>query len=712
MARLRRGALGLMESEGTREGIPELRGLTGLLAAEQERWFYWVPVLMGAGIGLYFWLPFEPHILSAIALPPIALALWLLAPRHVLLGLVTGALLAASVGFALAKLRVEWVRAPVVTKPMTAEVAGWLEVVEPTPGSGRKLTLRVTSLGDLAPEARPVRITFTVRSSEPDLKAGDAIKARATLMPPPGPALPGGFDFARKVWFERIGAVGYARSAPGPEPQSGEAPWDLRMWSAIERLRRQIGARVTAALPGESGAIANALIAGERGGISEATNDAYRDSGLIHVLSISGLHMAIMAGSVFFIVRLGLAAIPALALRYPIKKWAAAAAMLGAFGYLLISGMAFPTVRSAIMIAIMLFAVLLERPALALRNVVLAAIVILVLFPESLLDAGFQMSFAAVAALLTAYEGIRGREGFFERPSARVLMFFGGIVLSTLVASVAVAPLGAYHFHRSQQYAVLANLIAVPVCNLIVMPAALATLLALPFGLEAVPLWVMGMGIDMMSWTAARVASMPGAVFPVPAMPLAAFLCMVAGGLWLMLWKTRWRFLGVVMIAGGIALAPMVRLPDLLIGRDAKLVAVRNDEGQLVALGSSTAYELERWLENDGDGRSPREVVKARGFFCDGAGCTTRVKGLRVAVARHPAAFSDDCRSARVLVASLVKPKSCTAPEAVIDFFSARDQGVHAIYVEEDQRLRVETVADKRGARPWSPAPRRRSRTQ
>lgn len=701
-----------MESEGTGTRIPGLSGLTGLLAAEQERWFYWVPVLMGTGIGLYFWLPFEPHILTALALPPLALALWLLARRYVIFGLATSALLAASLGFALAKARVEWVRAPVLTKQMTAEVAGWLEVVEPTAGSGRKLTLRATSLGELAPEARPVRVTFSTRSAEPELKAGDAIRVRATLMSPPGPALPGGFDFARKVWFEGIGAVGYARSAPAPDPQIGEAPWDLQVWSAIERFRHQIGARVTAALPGESGAIANALIAGERGGISEETNDAYRDSGLVHVLSISGLHMAIMAGAVFFVVRLGLAAFPALALRYPIKKWAAAAALLGALGYLLISGMAFATVRSAIMVAIMLFAVLLERPALALRNVVLAAIVILVLFPESLLDVGFQMSFAAVAALLTAYEGIRGREGFFERPSARVLMFFGGIVLSTLIASVAVAPFGAYHFHRSQQYAVLANLIAVPVCNLIVMPAALATLVALPLGLEAVPLWVMGIGIDMMSWTAARVASIPGAVLPVPAMPLAAFLCMVAGGLWLMLWKTRWRLLGVGVIAGGIALVPTVRLPDLLIGRDAKLVAVRNDEGRLVALGSSRSYELERWLENDGDGRPPREVVKARGFFCDGTGCTTRVKGVRVAVARHPAAFSDDCRSARVLVASLVRPKGCTGPQAVIDFFSARDDGVHAIYVEEDQRLRVETVAEQRGARPWSPAPRRRSRSQ
>ena len=683
--------------------------LSRLLAAEQERLFYWVPVLMGAGIGLYFALPFEPHVLTALALPIAALGLWLIAPRHIFFGVVAGGVLATALGFALAKLRVEWVRAPVLAKQTTAEVTGWLELVEPRPGKGKKLTVRVISLGDLAEDARPVRVTFTTRSATENLQAGDAIRARATLMPPPGPALPGGFDFARKVWFDQIGAVGYARSKLQRISLEEAPPWDLQAWSAIERFRNAIGKRVTAVLPGETGAIATALIAGERGGIPETTNEAYRDSGLIHVLSISGLHMAIMAGAVFFIVRLLLAAVPALALRYPIKKWAAAAAMLGALGYLLISGMAFPTVRSAIMIAIMLLAVLLERPALALRNVVLAAIVILILFPESLLDVGFQMSFAAVAALLTAYEGVRHREGLFDHSYARVLLFFGGIILSTLIASAAVAPFGAYHFHRSQQYAVLANLIAVPVCNLIVMPGALVTLIAMPLGLEAFPLWVMGLGIDMMSWTAARVASIPGAVLPVPAMPLAAFLCMVFGGLWLMLWQTRWRYLGIAMIAGGIALAPTVRLPDMLIGRDAKVVAVRSEDGRLSALGSSRSYELERWLEHDGDERTPRDAVKARGFFCDGVGCSTRIKGVRVAVARHPAAFYDDCRRARVLVANLVSPKSCTGPQAVIDFFTARDEGVHAVYVEEDQRLRIETVAAKRGTRPWSAAtPRRR----
>jgi competence protein ComEC len=682
-----------------------LEPLLRRLEAEQDRWFFWVPVLLGVGIGHYFALPFEPHVLMAIAPLVAAIAIWWLA-RTSLAVLVAGALLAVSAGFALAKLRVEWVRAPVLAKEMRAvEVRGLIELIEPRAEGGGRLTLRVNALGDLSPDARPVRVRITSRKDVTGLAAGMAVRVRATLMPPALPALPGDYDFGRQVWFQRLGAVGYTARAPEPDPGAGAAPWDLRFWVAVERLRQAMGARIRSALPGEEGAIANALITGQRGGIPEATNAAYRDSGLVHILSISGLHMAIMAGSVFFFVRLLLAAVPVLALTYPIKKWAAAVAMLGAFAYLLISGSAFPTVRSTIMISIMFLAVLLDRPAVTLRNVVLSALVILVIFPESLLDVGFQMSFAAVVALVSVYEVLRGRPGWQLLPEgawAWIGVFFAGIVISTLIASAAVAPFGAYHFHKSQQYAVLANLIAMPICDLIVMPAALATLILMPLGLEAAPLWLMGAGIEAMTWTAKRVASLPGAVLFVPGMPTSAFLLMVAGGLWLALWRTRWRLAGIAVIAGGIALAPTLQLPDVLVGGDGKLVAARNSDGRLAAIGPARAFELQRWLEHDGDRREPKEAAEAAGFSCDGIGCRTRVKGLTVAVARHPAAFTDDCRQARILVADIVSPRGCPAPAAVVDFFAARRQGTHAIYVEEDGRVRIETVAATRGERPWS----------
>ena len=445
----------------------------------------------------------------------------------------------------------------------------------------------------------------------------------------------------------------------------------------------------------------------------------------------------------FFSVRLLLAAIPAIALRYPIKKWAAAAGIFGALGYLAISGGAFATVRSALMIVVIFGAVLLDRPALALRNVALSAFVILALYPESLFDAGFQMSFAAVTGLVATYEEVRRRMGRRSEPHPflRVLLFFGGIVFSTLIASVAVAPFAAYHFHQSQQYAVLANLVAIPICNLVVMPAALAALVLMPFGLEALALWPMGLGIDAMTWCANAVAKLPGAVGHIPAIPHLAFLLLVAGGLWLALWQSRLRLLGGALVLAGIALAPFLARPDILIARNGELVALRGPDGLLSALPArQSKYELERWLEFDGDARKAAEVQRGAAFSCDGIGCVATVKGARIAVSRHPAAIADDCSAARVVVLNEPRPKSCelrdqasrtseeggagndgnrhaahnTGAQTVIDFFDVWREGTHALYVEADPqnasspRIRVDTVAAHRGDRPWAPRIERR----
>lgn len=688
------------------------------LEAEQDRCFYWLPVMIGLGIGVYFALPIEPSLLTALA-PLLSVVAWRMAtgaggPRGLISALMLAGLTAATLGFALAKLRTEYTRAPVLTKQMgAAEVRGWIELVEPRAQRGQRLTVRIASIGNLDPDRRPQRVRITTTRAVPELQPGLAIRVRASLMPPSSPAMPGDYDFGRQAWFKGLGAVGYTFSVPRIDGEAGVAPWDLRLWSHVERVRQIIGDRIAAVLPGETGAIATALLTGERGGISSATSDAFRDSGLVHLLSISGFHMAIMAGSVFLAVRFLLALIPAIALRYPIKKWAAGIAMLAALGYLLISGGAFATVRSAIMVAIMFLAVMLDRPALALRNVILAATIILVIFPESLLDVGFQMSFAAVLALVSLYEALRERPTWIalsERSYIRLAMFFGGIVLTTLIASAAVAPFGAYHFHTSQQYAVLANLIALPICNIVVMPAALAALVAMPLGLESWPLIVMGWGIDVTVWVAYRVAELPGAVVNVPAIPSYAFLLMVAGGLWLMLWRTRWRLGGLVLAVIGVALAPTLRTPDMLIGRDGAIVAVRDSGGALSALGDKRAgFELERWVEHDGWKSDLAQTVKGEAFRCDGVGCTASYAGLGISVARHPAAFAEDCRRAEILVSPLVSPRSCTQPKAVIDFFAARRHGAHAIYIGRDGAIEIETVAAARGVRPWSMPPPRRA---
>jgi competence protein ComEC len=371
-----------------------LDAIARALEAESDRLSLWIPVLFGGGILAYFALAEEPRVLTAAALLVGAIGLSL-AGRGAGLGLVLGCgALAFAAGFANTKLHTEMARAPVLAKEMRGvAVKGWVEHYERRDKAKARITLRVISLGELPPEGTPYRLRVTLSAAaNAHVESGEAVSLKATLRPPPEPIIPSGFDFGRKAWFDRLGATGYAVGKIVWLQGEGTPPWDLRAWAAIDHVRSLVNAHIRANLPGERGEIAAALITGERAGISEEDNQAMRDSGLFHILSISGLHMVIMAGTVFWLVRAGLAIIPAVALRYPIRKWAAAAALAAAFFYLLLSGAAVPTVRSWIMMSIVLIAVLLDRPALTMRNVALAALLILVFSPESLFDPSFQMS--------------------------------------------------------------------------------------------------------------------------------------------------------------------------------------------------------------------------------------------------------------------------------------------------------------------------------
>lgn len=694
------------EAEISRDGA---RGLGARLAevADRERAhaICWLPVLFGLGIGLYFSLASEPGLVLAFAPFAAVVAIAFARPRR---AVIAAGLVAVTAGFAVAKLRAVMVAAPVLERPMgPVDVTGFVELVEPREKRGVRLTLRVVSIEGLASEKTPRRVRIRTLSPVSDLAPGQGVRISARLAAPGPPVIPGGYDFARAAYFHRIGAIGYTLRPVAREPGLGDPPLALHFGAWIERLRQAIGARVRAVLAGETGAIANALITGERGGISAETNEAYRNSGLFHVLSISGLHMVIMAGAVFYAMRFALAAFPAIALRHPIKKWAAAAAAVAALGYLLISGAEFATVRSYIMISIVLLAVIADRPAIAMRNVAIAALLILALYPESLLNAGFQMSFAAVVALVAAYEIVADRARRRDDTPSGLLMpplrFMGGIILSTLVAGLAVAPLAAYHFHTSQQFAVVANLIAIPVCNFLVMPAALLTLLLMPFGLEAPALIAMGAGIDAMTWCANFAAGLPGAVGHIPAMPHSAFVAMICGGLWLCLVRSHLRLLGLAGFAAGAILSALHRPPDILAGRDGALVAVRGADGRLSAVRArASGFEIKRWLEHDGDERKPAEVQQAAAFSCDVAGCTARVGPELVAVARHPSALGDDCARAGILILDFPVPKGCRHPKIIADFFALRNDGTHAFYALPGGRWHVETVAQHRGERPWA----------
>jgi competence protein ComEC len=695
--------------------------LTALSAAgralerETDRWFVWIPVAFAGGIVAYFALADEPGSRLAVAFVVGALGLCLTL-RSAPLGLaIGGASLALALGFADAKFRTEMVRAPVLGHELRyVPVRGFIEQHELRDKGRARLTLRVVSLADLPPPERPyrVRVTLPAKGNVID-RAGLFVRLQATLQPPPEPIEPGGFDFARQAWFARLGGTGYATSAVEPVADAPLPPWDIAAWAAVDRLRVAINARIRAALPAETGEIAVALITGEQGGISEETKQTMRDSGLAHILSISGLHMAIMAGTVLWVVRALLALWPALALNYPIKKWAAAAALAAATFYLALSGASVPTVRSWIMMSIMLVAVILERPALTMRNVALAALLILVASPESLFDPSFEMSFAAVVALVALYEWLaaRRREGLGDvsrlwRSLHRGGALVGGAALTTLVASTAIAPFAVYHFHRMTEYGLIANLLAAPVVSLLIMPMALLALVAMPFGLEVWPLKAMGVGIAVMVWIGKWVAGWPGAVMVLPQISGAALTLIVLGLLWLCLWQTRMRALGLVIAAFGLALAPPSTRPDVLIDRDGATAALRSERGNLIIPPATAAsYSVDNWLLADGD---PRDASMAASegtggaLRCDLLGCIGTVKGKIVALIRHPAALEEDCRIADIVIAPFTVGERCRAARVIVDRRVLKAGGAQALYIE-GLSIRAVSVASARGRRPWVP---------
>ena len=385
-----------------------------------------------------------------------------------------------------------------------------------------RYTIAIEETSDPHIRRPPEQARVLARGKHQPIKIGQRISGLARLQPPSGPALPTTFDFAFNAYFNGLGAFGFFLGSPTQEPAiEGDAgagrDWpDMALWLA--QLRETIALRIREALPGETGAFASALTVADRRAMSEETVEALRASGLAHVLAISGLHMALVAGTVFMAVRFGLGLFPGVAQGFAVKKLAAILALLVATAYLLISGGSVSTQRAWLMLAIMLCAVMIDRPALTLRNVALAAICIILISPSAVVGPGFQMSFAATAALVAAYGWWRqGRTGRAKEEQGvglvgLVLVFFLGLAVTSLVAGLATAPFAIYHFHRIAAYGLLANLAAMPVVTLVVMPAGLVSVILMPFGLEYWPLQVMGGGLQAVINIAEAVENLGGMI--------------------------------------------------------------------------------------------------------------------------------------------------------------------------------------------------------
>jgi len=674
----------------------------------------WLPIAFGLGIAFYFSAQREPVWWAGSSLAVVAAASAFVLRARPIAFPIALAVAAVAAGFATATFKSLRVEHSVLAVPANyAELSGFVENREERERTDRFL-LRVHRIDAGRSDVKLDRVRLSVRKGTAPA-VGSFVTMRARLSPPLRPLRPGGYDFARDLYFQGIGASGFVLG----QIKVSDPPYPADLWltyaSTIHSMRDAIDARIRSVISGDRGAIASALITGKRDAISAPVNDAMYISSLAHVLSISGYHMAVVAGVVFFVIRASLALIPAFASRYPIKKWAAGAAIVVAAFYLLLSGSEVATQRAFIMTAIVLIGVMFDRPALTLRTIAVAALAVLLIAPQALVHPSFQMSFAATLALIAAYErGLPWFSAVPETPLATRIALWGGreavaLILASMVAGLATTLYAAFHFHRLAPYGVIANLLAMPIVSVWVMPAGLLGLLAIPFGMDGFFWRLMGDGIDWMIAVALWVASLPGAVGRVAAFGMGPLMLGTTGLIVLCLLRTPIRFAGAALLVITAIWAARPSLPDIRISPEGNMVAVRNADGRISIMKSrNDDFTTKEWLAADGDARVPRDESLSANIRCDGDGCIAALPDQSlIALSLTAEALAEDCSKAALVVTTRSAPNGCAA--FVVDRNEWRGSGAIDI-TRAGKRFDVVRANPEGHDRPWARRPRMQDR--
>jgi competence protein ComEC len=654
------------------------------VCAESGRFVLFLPVFMSAGVVAYFAWPDEPQAIPAALMAAMALPAGVVARARpvVQAGLFCAGF--ATLGFASAQ-RATRAALPWADLPRHAVlVSGAIAAIDPLP-VGRRVTLAAPSLDGAAPLSRAVRIRLRDTDSTA-FAAGDHLSVRALLLAPSPPAYPGGWDTQRDAYFAGMAGYGFALgSATLLSPAPG-ARW--------QHVREAIAARIMTALPGTRGAIAATMLTGMGAAIPDADRAAFQTSGLAHLLAVAGLHGGIVMGLVYAALRRGLTLSEHAALFWPVKPIAASAALLAGLGYLALTGAHVPILRSFAMAALVTLAVLTGRRAISLRALGLAALALMLGAPALTMGVSFQMSFCAMLALIAGWEVLRPhlawrqKSGFWRRQALHVV----ALAVTSALAGTACLPVAAYHFGSATAYYVPANLLAVPVTALWIMPWGLAGLALMPLGLHGLALAPMGWGIGVVLWIARSVAAWPYAVVPLPQMPPAALMAAVAGLVWLCLWRTRLRLAGLAFMAAGLAAAIWAPRPDIVVSADARLIAARSG-GQVYVSAASGVSRYDRQTPRRIWGAAAKELPAA-GANCHDSACVLAIAGRTVTVQLSAQA---PCPAAGVVVSHA----RATCPAAlVVDRLSTRSQGATSIRFTPSGPV-ILTDAEIRGDRPW-----------
>jgi competence protein ComEC len=670
------------------------------LAAQKKQVFIWSPVFLSLGIGFYFSLPAEPPlVLGGFAFLLAACGFYFLrshTPALLLFLMITG--------FFAAQLRTHIVFTPILQKEIKyAMIEGTIDVVEDFGDTeGSRLILSHVIIEDLSPEQTPRKIRLKVRADH-GMRTGERIRVLGGLDAPSAPLVPGGFDFQRHLFFQGIGAVGFAFK--NPEVVYGTRASGFNNF--IEKQREFIAQRIEMGMKYPEAAVAIALTVGRMTAIDKEEQELWRDSGLAHALSISGLHVGMFSGIVFFIVRLLLVLIPGVGLRLPIKKIAAIVAMSAACYYMFLAGATVPTQRSVLMTGIVLLAVVLDRSPISLRLVSFAAFAVLLFFPESLLSASFQMSFAAVTCLVLFYDWLRPywREWHAQAGLIRrIALYFASVCFTTLIASAATAPLGLFHFQQFATYGLMGNLVGVPIMAFLIMPAIVAVFLLIPFRLEFLAFYPLRLGIDWTIDVVHWVAALPYADIHAPSWPLPALISMLFAGLIFALFRTKLKYACLPLLVFAFCVIASNRPPNLFVADEPALTAFYTGGGILqVSSLVKARFARERWLQYLGLEENDAQAWPQEGgegpVRCDDQACRIAFKGYIISHVRQPIAGQVECAQADVVIAEVPLPE-CDA-SYVVDLFDARDKGAHAFWLN-DNGIIMRDAATMRGNRPWS----------
>ncbi|MBX3476705.1 MAG: ComEC/Rec2 family competence protein [Brevundimonas sp.] len=685
--------------------------LADQVADQADRWRLWAPVAFGGGCALYFALKSEPPLWPLLLATGVTAAAWLGARRRGLsrrwtLPLLMLACLAG--GVAAAKIRTLSVAgpiAPAMSEPTVIE--GWVVDIDSRGERGARLVIAPVRVRGLEPEATPIRLRATVRGEPPP--PGAPVRLFAILNPPPAPAAPGAYDFGRNAWFQGLGGSAFALGETRPAVLD-DPPWRLRMEMRVNAARFALAQAIVARLGERTGGVAAAMTTGHETWISPEDQQVMRDSGLAHILSISGLHMAIVGGFVFFAVRLGVAAWPWLALRVSGKKVAAWAGLIAVGAYLIVSGAPPPAERAAITASIAFLAVLLDRQAISMHALAVAAFAVLILQPEAIVTPGFQMSFAATAALVALAESWPPRTREISAPwpivwAQRLGNWLVIAVMASLVAGLATGPFAMQHFNRTAVYGLAANLLTAPVADFVMLPALALGAALEPLGLGAPFLWVAGQGVDLMLAIGQGVAGLPGAVRTIPSAPAAALPVAFIGVLFLCLWRGRLRWLGLPL-ALAVLIWPRPPAPDVWIGDGGTNAAFRMEGHAVVLRPGVRQFAVDLWSRRRGLEATARP---AEGWTCSRFSCASVARdaaplalwwGRRAPSSDQLAALCAQAPivSVRAVVETL--PSACDG-RLVLDGLDYARGGAVELW-GEGASWRALWTARARGDRPWS----------